>query len=200
MCGGYRKAASYWSRDQLLSCLYKRAPICIVTTRKEHSGSNRRIRRRDWENKEYDGRKEENLNPGRGRITRLWDSVFTYTTETFRQGGRGVHTNTCEESIIVLTRVMQREYLRVSELRRNRDLNGDYIESKLWYNYLCCWMQNGINIQAFYIYILVSLQIIKCVLCISTIQHLIKQYHSITLCSCCWIHVVAVLLKLKVKT
>jgi len=59
MYGKYGKAASYWSRDQLLSCLYKRAPICIATTRKEHSGRSRQRRRRIKEYKEYDEIKEE---------------------------------------------------------------------------------------------------------------------------------------------
>jgi len=52
MYRGYGKAASYWSCDQLLSCLYKRAPICIATTRKEDSGKKRRIERRTIEEKD----------------------------------------------------------------------------------------------------------------------------------------------------
>jgi len=44
--GRYGEAASCWSRDQLLSCLYKRALTCIITTREKYSGRIRRARRR----------------------------------------------------------------------------------------------------------------------------------------------------------
>jgi len=148
MYGGYGKAASYWSRDQLLSCLYKRAPSCIATTREKDSGKNRRIRRRTREYKEYDERKEErSRNSWRGALRRRRSTdIRIYDTRRLRRkyhlrfqvrSGRGVRQNNLLEIIpSILNRVMQREYLRVSEAGWIIEFNDDCVGLKLWYVYI----------------------------------------------------------------
>jgi len=130
MYGGYGKAASCWSRDLLLSCLYKRALLCMSRIRLEGSRRNRRVKRRT-EKRGHDGRKEYTTKKKIGAYIRrgVYDGDQDQETSLtpndnhrvrlYAEEKHAARQNGCERHLLHHKLVMQREYLRVSEMRKS---------------------------------------------------------------------------------